>query len=201
MGEGGGRVGLKKATRGPVNDSAPVSIPKPAATPAKKAVQGGVPKSELVGKKWVIEYQVGSKAEPQIVNVDATMKQTLYAYKCDNALIKVSGKINAIVLDSCSKTACVFEEAMATVEIVNSRDIQIQCTKTSPAVTIDGCTAVTFYMSETFAGCQIITAKSAAVNLIRPTDDDDIIETPIPEQFMTAWKDGSWITEAVSHDD
>jgi predicted aminopeptidase len=41
-------------------------------------------------------------------------------------------------------------------------------------VTIDGCTAVSFYMSDSFAACQIITAKSAAVNLIRPTEDDDV---------------------------
>lgn len=95
-------------------------------------------------------------------------------YKCNDSLIKVNGKINAIVLDSCSKTACVFEEAMATVEVVNSKDIQIQCTKTAPAMTIDGCVAVTYYMPSTFAQSQIITAKSAAVNLIRPTDDDDV---------------------------
>lgn len=98
----------------------------------------------------------------------------MYAYKCSDSLIKVNGKINAIVLDNCSKTACVFEEAMATVEIVNSKDIQIQCTKNAPAMTIDGCVAITYYMPSTFTESQIITAKSAAVNLIRPTEDDDV---------------------------
>jgi adenylyl cyclase-associated protein len=124
-------------------------------------------------------------------------------FKLTDCLIKIDGKINAIVLDSCSKTACVFEEALASVEIVNSKDIQIQCTTRAPAMTIDGCTAVTYYMPESFAECQVITAKSAAINLIRPTDDDDIIETPIPEQFCTKFDaaTSSWVTEAVSHDD
>jgi adenylyl cyclase-associated protein len=152
---------------------------------------------ELQGKKWVVEYQEGNKE----IAIEASMKQNVYVFKCIDCLIKVDGKVNAIVLDSCSKTACIFDEAMASIEIVNSKDIQIQCIKSAPAMSIDGCTAVTYYMSSSFAESQIITAKSAAVNLIRPTDDDDIVETPIPEQFCTVWKDGNWVTEAVSHDD
>jgi adenylyl cyclase-associated protein len=124
-------------------------------------------------------------------------------YKLHDCVIKVEGKINAIVIDSCSKTACVFNEALASVEVVNSKDIQIQCTTRAPAISIDGCTAITYYMPDTFADCQVITAKSAAVNLIRPTDDDDIVETPIPEQFCTSFDSASktWVTVAVSHDD
>lgn len=198
LGEAGVRGALKKATRGPVNDEVPDAAPKPVVnTTVKKTKQLGTPKCALQGKKWSVEYQDGNKD----IVVEANMKQTLYMFKCNDSLIKVEGKINAIVVDSCSKTAIIFEEAMASVELVNSKDIQIQCTKTAPAMSIDGCTAVTYYMSETFQESQIITAKSAAVNLIRPTDDDDIVETPIPEQFCTTWKDGSWVTEAVSHDD
>lgn len=198
LGEGGIRSGLKKATRGPVNDAVPDAAPKSVQPPpVKKAVVTGDPKCELQGKKWIVEYQNDNKD----ISIEATMKQTLYAFKCNDSLIKIDGKINAIVLDGCTKTACIFEEAMASVEIVNSKDIQIQCTKSSPAMTIDGCTAVTYYMSPSFASSQIITAKSAAINLIRPTDDDDIVETPIPEQFCTTWKDGNWVTEAVSHED
>lgn len=178
LGEGG-RGGLKKATRGPVNETAPEAS-KPIAPIAKKsaAPATGAAKCELSGKKWNVEHQVGN----QDITIDASMKQTLYVYKCRDSLIKVNGKINAIVLDSCSKTACVFEEAMATLEIVNSKDIQVQCMKTAPAMTIDGCTAVTYYMSSSFADCQIITAKSAAINLIRPTEDDDVSPT---DRFAT----------------
>lgn len=108
LGEGV-RGNLKKATRGPVNETAPEPTSKPAPKPAqKKAVATGKPVCELAGKKWTIEHQVGNKE----VSVDVTMKQTVYIYKCNDSLIKLNGKVNAIVLDSCTKTACVFDEAM-----------------------------------------------------------------------------------------
>jgi adenylyl cyclase-associated protein len=177
LGEGGLRSALKKATRGPVNETVPDAATMPAAPVATKSAAPltGIPTIELVGKKWTVENQDGNRD----ININATMKQTLYIYKCRDSTVKVNGKINAIVLDSCSKTACVFEEAMATIEIVNSKDIQVQCLQTAPAMSIDGCTAVTYYMSKTFASCQIITAKCAAINLIRPTDDDDVRQSSL----------------------
>lgn len=175
LGESGVRSSLKKAVKGPVNDEknkAEAPAEKKKAVAMKKKIDlGGEPKCALSGKKWTIEYQNGAN-DDKCVSIDTDLKQTVYIYKCHDSLIKVNGKVNAIVLDCCSKTACIFEEALASVEIVNSKDIQIQCTKTAPALSIDGCTAVTYYMSSTYKDAQIITAKSAAVNLIRPTDDD-----------------------------
>lgn len=172
LGEKGVRGGLKKATRGPVNEITSESSVKALLTPKKKVVNlGGEPKCVLTGKKWNIEYQNGATGD-KAVSIDTDLKQTVYIFKCHDSLVKINGKVNAVVLDGCSKTACVFDEALASVELVNSKDIQIQCTKTAPAVSIDGCTAVTYYMSPEYALAQIITAKSASVNLIRPTEDD-----------------------------
>lgn len=173
LGENGLRDGLKKAAKGPVNDEMPAPIPESVGTPKKKKVVdlGGTPKCALVGKKWTVEFQNGAQGD-KCLSIEANLKQTVYVFKCHDSLIKINGKVNAIVLDNCSKTACVFDEALASVELVNSRDIQIQCTKTSPAISIDGCTAVTYYLSDNYKQAQIITAKSAAVNLIRPTEDD-----------------------------
>jgi len=172
LGENGLRGSLKKATKGPVSDGIPASFAVPAPSPRKREVKlGGEPKCALAGKKWTIEYQNGA-IDDKAIEIETDLKQTVYIYKCYDSLVKIKGKVNAIVLDNCSKFACVFEEALASVEIVNSRDIQVQCTKTAPAMSIDGCTAVTYYMSKKFTEAQIITAKSAAINLIRPTKDD-----------------------------
>lgn len=172
LGEKGVRSSLKKATKGPVNECSPREASSPTPRAKGKTVDlGGEPKCSLSGKKWTIEYQNGANGD-NAVSIDTDLKQTVYIYRCHNSLVKVNGKVNAIVLDGCSKTGCIFEEALASIELVNSKDIQIQCLKTAPAVSIDGCTSVSYYMSPKFAEAQIITAKSAAVNLIRPTEDD-----------------------------
>lgn len=176
LGENGARGSLKKATRGPVNDSKPVEPPKSSAPPKKKVDLGGEPVCSLSGKKWAVEYQNGANGD-KAISIDTDLKQTVYVFKCHDTLVKINGKVNAVVLDNCSKTACIFEEALASVELVNSKDIQIQCTKTAPAISIDGCTAVSYYMSPTYQNAQIITAKSAAINLIRPTDDDGALSS------------------------
>lgn len=181
-----------------MNETAPTPSFKPISAPVKKSVGvGGTPKCALVGKKWEIEFQNGSKD----LEITTNMRQTAYIYKCHDSLIKIYGKVNAIVLDSVTKSGLIFEEALASVELVNCKDVLIQNTKTSPAMSIDGCTAITYYMSPNFAEAQIITAKSAAINLIRPTDNDDMVETPIPEQFCTTWKGDNWVTECVDHSD
>jgi adenylyl cyclase-associated protein len=130
LGEGGVRSGLKKAVRGPVNTTAPEAALKPAAGPvvpkaAATAVASGEAKCELTGKKWQIEHQTGQKN----LSVEGTMKQSVYIYKCTDSIIKVNGKVNAIVLDSCLKTSCVFDEVMVStsmcIRLSHSRRLKI----------------------------------------------------------------------------
>mmetsp|Transcript_6168 Transcript_6168/g.11147 ORF Transcript_6168/g.11147 Transcript_6168/m.11147 type:complete len:246 (+) Transcript_6168:338-1075(+) len=203
-GSDGLRAGLKKATRGPVNQEAPVAAapkPKEKAAAAPAAAADKPPKCALVGKKWEIEYQ----SDNHEIQIDVTdIKQTIYIFKCNKVTIQIKGKCNSISIDSCNKTAVVFEDALSQCEIVNSKDIQVQSTGKSPSINMDNCTAVTFYLSaQSVADAHIVTAKCAAINIIRPKDDDpnDIIETPIPEQFLTTFKNGQWVTEFVSHAD
>eukprot|EP00179_Madagascaria_erythrocladioides_P006121 CAMPEP_0198328964 /NCGR_PEP_ID=MMETSP1450-20131203/15835_1 /TAXON_ID=753684 ORGANISM="Madagascaria erythrocladiodes, Strain CCMP3234" /NCGR_SAMPLE_ID=MMETSP1450 /ASSEMBLY_ACC=CAM_ASM_001115 /LENGTH=244 /DNA_ID=CAMNT_0044033131 /DNA_START=190 /DNA_END=924 /DNA_ORIENTATION=+ len=205
LGEDGVRAGLKKATRGPVNTETPAVAPKPAAPKPAAAPAAAKPKQPAVcalqGKKWAVEFQEGNDSLEITV---ADPKHTVYIYKCNKGLLQVKGKCNSISIDSCSKFNVVFENAVSQCEIVNSKDIQVQCTGVAPSINIDNCTAVTYYLSkEAVETAHVITSKVAAINLIRPKPDDpdDILEQPIPEQFLTVFKDGNWVTEAVSHDD
>lgn len=124
-------------------------------------------------------------------------------YKCSKSTLRIKGKPNSICIDGCSKVDVVFDNALSTCDIVNSKDIQVQILGLAPSINIDGCVAATVYLSsESIASAHVITSKSAAINLIVPVDDgNDIKETPIPEQFLTKYVDGAWVTEAVSHDD
>lgn len=81
------------------------------------------PKFELEGKKWMVEYLVGRK---DIVIEQTEMNQAVSLYKCKDVLVQVKGKINSIVVDTCSKTAIVFDDIVACVEFINCQSVQAQ---------------------------------------------------------------------------
>jgi adenylyl cyclase-associated protein len=98
----------KGATNGAGGAKAPVAKP---------------PKFVLEGKKWIVEFQEGNK-DLKIEQVE--MNQVVYMYACKNSTIQIKGKLNSIVIDSCVKSAIVFDSLVASVEFVNCRDCQVQ---------------------------------------------------------------------------
>jgi adenylyl cyclase-associated protein len=60
--------------------------------------------------------------------------------------VQVKGKCNAISIDKCHKTGVVFEDVIATCEMVNCSSVQVQCTGSSPTVSVDKCDGVQVYI-------------------------------------------------------
>eukprot|EP00123_Amoebidium_parasiticum_P019348 comp24681_c0_seq1/m.46830 comp24681_c0_seq1/g.46830 ORF comp24681_c0_seq1/g.46830 comp24681_c0_seq1/m.46830 type:complete len:197 (-) comp24681_c0_seq1:336-926(-) len=161
---------------------------KPKAAPAKAAGKEvkGTPMCELDGKKWKVEWQDNNK---DVVIDDCDMSQTVYIYKCTGSVIKINKKVNSIVLDSCKKTAVVFDTTVAGFEIVNCQSVQVQVLKTVPLVNIDKTDGVHIYLSADSLACEIFSAKSSEMNISVPgaTPDADMVEHPIPEQFRSKY--------------
>jgi adenylyl cyclase-associated protein len=83
----------------------PYDLPAAAPAAARGAAKKGPPVFELQGdKKWIIENQDNNK---DLVITECSISQALYIYKCDNCVIKVDQKINAITLDSCKKVCSI----------------------------------------------------------------------------------------------
>lgn len=95
-----------------------------ASTPNRAPVAAAKPpKFVLEGKKWIVENQVGQKA----LTIDKIeMNQVVYMFGCKDSVVSVKGKLNSIVVDSCVKTALVFDSLVSSVEFVNCRDCQMQ---------------------------------------------------------------------------
>ena len=56
------------------------------------------------------------------------------------------------------------------------------------------------YLSEGSLGVAITTAKSSAINVVVPgSGESDPVELPVPEQFVSTFRDGKLVTEAVMH--
>jgi len=174
------------------------SAPPP--TKTKENIVGGAPGSkparfEREGVKWAVEHQVGNKS---IVISETNPKQTVYIYKCADSVIQVTGKVNHITADGCIRTGIVFEDAIAACEAVNCTSLQIQVTGKVPSIAIDKCSGVQVYLSKSSLETEIITSKSSEMNISIPKDND-IIELPVPEQYVTKVVNGKLVTETVAH--
>jgi Adenylate cyclase associated (CAP) C terminal len=51
----------------------------------------------------------------------------------------------------------------------------------------------------THATASVRTDETGFAGCAGANDDDDFVESPIPEQFVSTFRDGRWVTEPVSH--
>ncbi|MEW5301048.1 MAG: hypothetical protein WDW36_003931 [Sanguina aurantia] len=186
-------VGAKAPLRGPVGAKAPLR---------------GTPRVALeAGRRWVVEHQVGAQG---IQLTDTSPKQVVYIYGCRDSVVQVKGKVNAITLDGCSGTGVVFEDVIASVEVVNCQDVQLQCTGRVPTFSVEKSDGCQMYLTKQVAddpNFQIITAKCSALNVIvvasavegASQEECDPVELPIPEQFITTFREGRLVTVAAAH--
>lgn len=202
-------AGLKKVTdemktknRPDRSGSVPVSAGKEkdkSGTSGHSFSKTGPPKLELqMGRKWVVENQIGKK---NLVIEDCDPKQSVYVFGCKDSVLLIKGKVNNITVDKCTKTGVVFTDVVSACEIVNCNRIEVQCQGTAPTVAIDNTSGCQLYLSKASLRASITTAKSSEVNVLVPgaSDDADLIEHSLPEQFNHTFKDGGFVTSAVSH--
>ena len=146
---------------------------------------------ELEGKKWRIEYQ---EDRNDLVISETELRQVAYIFKCNKSTLQIKGKINSIIVDNCKKFGLVFGNAVGIVEVINSKDIQMQVMGRVPTISINKTEGCHIYLSEDALDCDIVSAKSSEMNILIPRDGD-YREFPVPEQFKTAWDGSKLVTE------
>uniref|UniRef100_A0A8D1KHC7 Adenylyl cyclase-associated protein n=1 Tax=Sus scrofa TaxID=9823 RepID=A0A8D1KHC7_PIG len=149
------------------------------------------PMLELEGKKWRIEYQ---EDRNDLVISETELRQVAYIFKCNKSTLQIKGKINSIIVDNCKKFGLVFDNAVGIVEVINSKDIQMQVMGRVPTISINKTEGCHIYLSEDALDCDIVSAKSSEMNILIPRDGD-YREFPVPEQFKTAWDGSKLVTE------
>jgi adenylyl cyclase-associated protein len=178
----------------------------PAGAPVKKAAGGfsrasdapkGPPKLEYQshGAKWLVENQTAD-AGTVLVEI-SDIKQNVYIYGCIGATIDVKGKCKSIVLDSCKKTNINFDEVFSTIETVNSSRIKILCREKCAAAAIDKTDGIVLTLPASSLETPITASKSSEMNVQFPGPDGDLVEKPIPEQYVHRILDGK-VTADVS---
>ncbi|XP_066531910.1 adenylyl cyclase-associated protein 2 [Hoplias malabaricus] len=157
-------------------------------TPAKKHS----PVLELEGKKWRVEHQ---EKTHDLVIEETELKQVVYVFSCNNSTLQIKGKVNSIIVDNCKKLGLVFENVVGILEVINSRDIQLQVLGKVPTISINKTEGCHIYLSKDSLNCEIVSAKSSEMNILVPQEDDDYREFPVPEQFKTVWDGSKLVTE------
>ncbi|NXQ81364.1 CAP2 protein, partial [Nyctibius grandis] len=160
-------------------------------SPKNSPQQSHAPVLELEGKKWRVEYQ---EDKNDLVINDTELKQVAYIFNCNKSTLQIKGKINSITIDNCKKFGLVFDNVVGIVEVINSRDIQIQVMGKVPTISINKTEGCHIYLSEESLDCEIVSAKSSEMNILIP-QDGDYKEFPVPEQFKTAWDGSKLVTE------
>ena len=106
------KVEIIKATPTTTSKPAPVKTPKVYGQTTDKS-----PSMRQDGKKWMVEYFKGD----QTLTIDnVEMNQTVYIWKCENSVVKINGKCNNVIVDSCKKTGVVFDSTVSGCNVINS---------------------------------------------------------------------------------
>lgn len=177
----------------------PGSVPPKTEKEVAKDIAADKPaKLALEGQKWAVEYQKNAQS---LVIENPEAKHSVYVYKCTASTLVIKGKVNQITLDSCKKTAVVCDNVISGVDVVNCQSCQIQVNGVAPTVSIDKTDGLQIYLSKQGLGTEILSSKSSEMNILIPgaKEDDDMVETPIPEQFKSVYKNGKWHTGIVEH--
>ncbi|MGH0130994.1 UNVERIFIED_CONTAM: hypothetical protein FKN15_045835, partial [Acipenser sinensis] len=178
-------------SQGGVARQSPTKSHTPSPTSPKAPPQNHFPVLELEGKKWRVEYQ--DHADSLVIS-ETELKHVVYTFKCSNSTLQIKGKINSIIVDNCKKLGLVFDYVVGIVEVINSRDIQIQVLGKVPTISVNKTEGCHIYLSEESLDCEIVSAKTSEVNILVP-QDGDYKEFPVPEQYKTVWDGSKLVTE------
>eukprot|EP01012_Entosiphon_sulcatum_P049202 TRINITY_DN677_c0_g1_i1.p1 TRINITY_DN677_c0_g1~~TRINITY_DN677_c0_g1_i1.p1 ORF type:complete len:722 (-),score=181.97 TRINITY_DN677_c0_g1_i1:138-2282(-) len=176
----------------------------PKATPAApKKEQKGTPRLELVDdKKWHVEWQEGTRAESKTIELnEVAQNHAVYIYHSEFCSITIGGKVNSITLVDCKKVDLLFQDTIATVEVTNSKNINLQVTGKFPSCNVDKSNDVMIFLSKQSLETSILSSTSTGLNvtLPPPTEGADPIELPVPDQFVTRIQGRQLVTRPTEH--
>lgn len=131
----------------------------------------------------------------------AAARTRRYCYKLKDCVVQIKGKCTNVTLDGCTGTGCVFDSIVSGFETVGCKKLQCQAQGTVPSIMIDKTDSITLYLPALQYDGQIVTSLASEVNIMTPgaSEEDDMIEKSIPEQFVTTCVAGKWTTTPSEH--
>jgi len=169
---------------------------------ASEAKKKGEPRVAMDKGTWAVEFH---EDRHDLVIPDVQMKHAVYVMKCSNCTIRVPDKCKTISMDGCHRVNFILKSVVSTFEIVNSTRCTVQIEEYCASVAIDKTHGFSVILTpESYKNPpDIITSNVSELNLVipGPTESDDPIEIPIPEQYVSKLdkKTNKLSTSNVSH--
>jgi adenylyl cyclase-associated protein len=168
---------------------------------SKETVAKGEPVLKLEDKKWTVRFQENRQDKPVVIDITA-FQQSVSIANCNKAVIQVKGKCTSIAIMNSTAVGLIFDDVVASVEVVRSKKVQLQVNGTVPQIALDNSGSIDVFV-QTAAGknMEIVTSLCEGVNVNFPgeTADADPVEYAIPMQFISALKNGKLHTAPSSH--
>lgn len=173
----------------------PAPKPKVVAKPAKPAKKPGKTEHDKRRNKFFVENYSAEEVKEPIV-IESTFKDSVYIGKCTGGVYKIDGKCKNLTINGCSGIGVLANTVVVGVELINCKKVDFQTTGTIPFIQIDNCERIKVYLSpEAVAGdVKIFSSKTSAVNVYNPTEDGDMKENDLPEQIVSEFVDGKFVS-------
>ncbi|KAI5282361.1 F-actin-capping protein subunit alpha [Ascosphaera acerosa] len=172
----------------------PSKKPKPESMRAKKPAR-----RQLNGNKWTVEHYDGHEG---VLEIEATLQQSVLISHCNRTIVKVSNKANAITVDNCSGLSLIVDSLISVLEIIKCGKFQLQIDGVVPTLLFEQVDGATVYLGEASLASEFVSSKCSNINIVLPPKDgadEDGKECPVPEQIRSTIKDGVLVSEVVEH--
>lgn len=151
----------------------------------------GPPQFEQIGPRFMCKNIVGGPDDKQdrrkIEGV--AVNHAVVIQSCEHFVVQIGGKFNSLALLNCENVAVGMESVVTTVDISNCKGVTIHLSGVCRCVVVDKSSEVQliFTNEETARSVQVVTSMCSTVNVRFPNKDDkdELIERPIPEQFVS----------------
>ena len=107
--------------------------------------------------------------------------------------------MNGVTVDSGKSFGLAFQDVICGCEVVNSQNIKIHCQGNIPNLALDKSSSIQAILSKNSMNARIVTSKCDSINVSFPKNDD-FIELPIPEQFVSKIKNGKLETKQMEYE-
>lgn len=136
-----------------------------------------------------------------MIEVEASINQSILISRCTKVGIRVVNKGNAISVDNCTNLSLVIDSLVSSVDVIKSPKFEIQVLGTLPTIMLDQVDGASIYLGKGSFGTEVFTSKCASVNInvAGDSEDDDYRECPLPEQVKSVVRNGRVVSEIVEH--